>query len=407
MWLLCPCGGPIPSGAVTANSIERKSYSCALDSGRVAPPKIQGKNKSTGLLNRFTTSEVGVTPKRRATIRDVARKAGVSPATVSRYLNKKLQLPPESARRIEDAIWELDYKPNALARNLSVGETRLIGFVVPDIQNPFFAALAAAVERAAYEAGYRVLLCNTENQLDKELAYLDLLSHRIADGILLVSNHAYDAAVAAIVAGHRNVVVLDEDIPSVRVHRVLAHNERGGWLATRHLIDNGHRQIAHVGGPEGLFSADARYAGFRRAMEEAGLDRAASTVIRGPYTYLFGEGVLPRLRDLNVTAVFCASDYVAVGALNAAIVAGLAVPRELSIVGFDDMPFANMLNPPLTTVRQPILEMGRLGVELLTDVLAGSEDSPRRALLDVDLVVRGSVWNQVRDASPPRQMEEA
>lgn len=334
-----------------------------------------------------------MTPKRRATIRDVARKAGVSPATVSRFLNKKLQLPPESAKRIREAIWELDYKPNALARNLSVGETRMIGLVVPDIQNPFFAALAEAVERAAYGVGYRVLLCNTENQLAKELAYLDLLSHRIADGILLVSNHAYDGSVAIAVGGHRNVVVLDEDIPSAHVHRVLAHNERGGWLATRHLIENGHKQIAHVGGPEGLFSADARYAGYRRALEEAGLEVAQSAVIRGPYTYLFGESVLPRLRDLRVTAAFCASDYVAVGALNAAVEAGLSVPRDLSIVGFDDMPFANMLNPPLTTVRQPVQEMGRVGVELLTEVLAGSEARPQRALLDVELVVRGSVWH--------------
>lgn len=339
----------------------------------------------------------------------MARAAGLSPAAVSRFLNKKLELPEESASRIRSAILELDYRPDATARNLTRGSTHVLGLVVPDVRNPFFAALAEAVESAAHANGYRVLLCNSNDDLERELGYLDLLGHRMVDGLLLLSNHANDRSIADAVNRYRNVVVLDEDIPTTNVPKVFAHNEVGGWLATRHLLERGHTRIAHVGGPEGLFSAEQRLSGFLRAMREAGVDVDPALVLHGPYTYAFGQEAYRRLASAGMTAVFSASDYVAVGLLNAASKAGLRVPEDLSIVGFDDMFFAGMLQPPLTTVHQPVEALAQAGVGFLIDTLTARSDTVRPpAVMDVELVVRGSVAELThRAAEEPHRSHHA
>lgn len=315
----------------------------------------------------------------------------MSPTTVSRFLNKKLDLPEDSASRIRAAIRALDYQPNATARNLTLGTTRLLAIVVPDIQNPFFSALAGTVEAAAQAEDYSVLLCNTQDDLRRELSYLALLERRIVDGILLLSNHAGDPRIVSTVNRLKHVVVLDEDIPGASVPKVFANNEEGGWEATRHLIDNGHRRIAYVGGPPQLYSAEGRRAGYVRAMTEAALPLDPSIMIRGPYTYEFGHEAFERLRESGATAIFCASDYVAVGVLNGALHANLEVPRDISLVGFDDMFFAEMLRPPLTTVRQPVKSLGETGVRLLLELINGKDREPDPDLLATQLVVRNSV----------------
>ena len=331
----------------------------------------------------------------------------MSPAAVSRFLNRKLELPEESASRIRTAIQELDYRPDATARNLTRGSTQVLGLVVPDVRNPFFAALAEAVEGAAHSSGYRVLLCNSGDDLDRELGYLDLLGHRMVDGLLLLSNHANESSIADAVNRYRNVVVLDEDIPATNVPKVFAHNEVGGWLATRHLLERGHTRIAHVGGPEGLFSAEQRQSGFLRAMREAGVAVEPELVLHGPYTYAFGQDAYRRLEAAGMTAAFSASDYVAVGMLNAASRAGRSVPHDLSIVGFDDMFFAGMLQPPLTTIHQPVEALARAGVQFLLDTLTARSDTvPAPAVMDVELVVRGSVSDLTHSASQAHRRSE-
>jgi LacI family transcriptional regulator len=327
------------------------------------------------------------------TIRDVAKAAELSATSVSRYLNGDIVLPRASASRIERAVRELNYQPNRLARNLSLGQSKMVGLIIPDISNPFFATLACAVEEVAFEAGYGVLLCNTRNDRNRELSYLQLLSGRQLDGIVFLTSHAEDPALGEILQRNRSVVLIDEDVAGVSAPRVFSENRTGGYLATRHLLDYGHTQIAFIGGPNNLLSTRERLAGFRCALEERGLRPILELIRFGPYTSDFGrEAALAFFNSSKrPTAVFASSDYVALGVLNAAHRSGLKIPDALSLIGFDDMPWAELLQPPLTTIRQSARELGSAGAKILLKVIAGAPVELMETRLPVELIERESV----------------
>ena len=328
-----------------------------------------------------------------ATIRDVAQAAELSPTSVSRYLNGGIVLPKASASRIERAVRELNYQPNRLARNLSLGHSKMIGLVIPDISNPFFATVACAVEEVAFSGGYSVLLCNTQNDRARELSYLQLLSSHQLDGILFLTSHPKDPALAEILQGNLNVVLIDEDVDGVSAPRIFCENRTGGYLATRHLLDCGHRRIAFIGGPDNLLSTQERYTGFRNALKEAGLKPAREMVRFGPYTSDFGREIALRFFKVQrpPTAIFASSDYVALGVLNAAHAAGIQIPGALSLIGFDDVPLAALLQPPLTTIRQSASGLGAEGTKLLLRLIQGKKVKPIEIRLPVQLIKRGSV----------------
>jgi LacI family transcriptional regulator len=335
------------------------------------------------------------------TIRDVAKAAGVSAGTVSRYLNKTLSLPVTTAEQIERAREALAYRPNLLAQRLSTGSSELIGLATPEIANPFFASLAAAAEEEARKRGYSILITSTNGDPDIECANIDRLDARHVDGLLVLTNRPDDGRIRQRITGRRDVVVLDEDVPGADVARIFVENEQGANQATRFLIASGHRRIAHVGGPRDLFSAMERFNGFTRALREAGATFDPSLVRFGDYDRASGLVAIRSLMSDFIdppTAVFTGSDYIALGVLQGLNEMGLQAPRDLSIVSFDDMPFAELLHPPLTTVRQPIVEMGRLGVSTLLAQLRENQ-APRLARLPTELVVRGSV----AEAAPPRR----
>lgn len=326
-----------------------------------------------------------------ATIRDVAREAGVSPATVSRYLNGNIELPAETAGRIDAASKRLGYRPNLLAKRLSLGSSETIGLVTPEIANPFFAALAAAAEDEARREGFSILLSSTGGDLEMEAASIDRLAARHVDGLLVLTNRVDDGRLRDLIDGRTDVVVLDEDVPGARVTRIFVENEAGAYDATRHLIAAGHRRIAHIGGPEQLLSSRERFAGFARAMAEAGLPVEDGLVRFGAYERDFGcEATRAILANGRPTAVFTGSDYIAVGVLQELAAQGLSVPGNLSLASFDDMPFADLLSPPITTVRQPIEALGRLGIRTLLAQIRGEEPPPTQRL-PTQLVVRRSV----------------
>jgi LacI family transcriptional regulator, galactose operon repressor len=335
------------------------------------------------------------TLKRRktTTIRDVARAAHLSPTAVSRYLNRTMILPAQSATRIEEAIRKLDYQPNGLARNLSLGSSRTIGLVIPEISNPFFASLATAVEEVAFQAGYGVLLCNTHNSPDRELSYLRLLSTRQIDGIVYLTSHADNPDLLAMMARDERIVLVDEDVAGVPAPRVFCENRVGGHIATKHLLEHGHERIAFIGGPKKLLSSRERHAGFENALRECKMKSRSRFVRFGSYTAAFGKEVAMEMltRSERPTAFFAASDYVALGVLNAAKSLGISVPNDLSLVGFDDMPFAELLSPPLTTVRQPIQALGEAGARLLIQLIKGEIDQLPLLQLPVELISRSSV----------------
>ncbi len=339
--------------------------------------------------------------KTATTIRDVALLAGVSPATVSRHLNKSIVLPAETAERIAQACATLGYRPNQLAKRLSLGHSEVIGLVTPEIGNPFFAALAAAAEDESRQAGYSLLIMSTSGDLQREIANLDKLASRQVDGLIVMTNRLDDGRLRSIVTGRTDIVLLDEDIPGAHVARIFVENETGAFTATRFLLDAGHRRIAHIGGPRDLFSARERFAGYARALTEAGVSVDDGLVRFGDYDRATG---LSAVRDLlagasRPTAVFTGSDYIAIGVIAGLREAGLSSPRDVSLASFDDMPFADLLDPPLTTVRQPIEELGREGVRtLLAQIRTGTMAGTMR--LATSLVVRGSV---APPAAPSRQ----
>jgi LacI family transcriptional regulator len=331
-----------------------------------------------------------------ATIHDVAEHAGVSATTVSRYLNRRIELPQPTASRIDAAIEALDYRPNLLARRLSTGRTEAISLVAPEIGNPFFAELMAAVEHEAQRQGYAVYMSSTRGDPALELAALRRLRDRHVDGMILMTNRVDDGTLAAMIAESGPVVLLDEDVPGAPAPRIFVENEHGTYLATRHLVAAGHRAIAFAGGGEGLLSTRQRRLGFERAMAEAGVPVRPEHLIFGAYSRSFGRLTARQLLQLDEppTAIVAGSDHIAIGALQELNDRALSVPEDISLVGFDDVPIAELVDPPLTTIRQPIAELGRQGLQTLMALIAGHETSPLTRL-PVELVVRRSV-------APPR-----
>ena len=328
-----------------------------------------------------------------ARLRDVAHAATVSVATVSRYLNGTLNLPAGTSARIAAAIRELNYEPNPHARRLSLGRSDMLGLVIPDIANPFFAELAAAVEEGAEANGLGLVLCVTRHRVDRELEYVARLRRNLVDGLLLVTDHGANEALGRTINAERGVVLLDEDIAGVHAPKVFADNRGGGVLAARHLIAAGHRRLGFVGGPEGMFSTVERRAGFLAEIEAAGAGRRMVFEIFGEYTVQHGLAAAERLPRVGMrpTALFVASDEITLGLLDGLRAHGVAVPGEISIVTFDDVGPSHLLQPPLTAIRQPIAEMGRQGVDLLLARLRGGTVPSAPLQLPVQLVERGSV----------------
>lgn len=328
-----------------------------------------------------------------ATLSDVAAEAGVSPTAVSRYLNNRIELPQATRDRIDAAIAKLDYRPNVLARRLSTGKAEAISLVTPDIANPFFAELAAAVESEAYAHGYAIYISSTSGDLEQEADAIRRMADRHVDGLIMMTNRVDDGRLAALLEGRDNVVLLDEAIEGVTVPRVFVENVEGAYEATRHLIEMGHRDIALIGGPNQLMSVAERLAGYSRAMAEAGLSVRPGWVMLGEYSRSYGRAAAAILLDapMRPTAILACSDYIAIGVLQAVRARGLVIPADISLVGFDDMAFAELVDPPLTTVRQPLDEMGRLAVQYLIALLDGGPTPPSETRLPVQLVTRNSV----------------
>lgn len=329
-----------------------------------------------------------------ATVRDVAQRAGVAPSTVSRYLNGQLRLTPLIAERIGEAIATLQYVPHAVARNLATGESRTIGLIVPGVTNPFFAFVAEEVEALASAHGYSLLLCNTKGLAEREGAYVDLLSRGgIADGFIYVGMHPRNARLGAAIQRGCPIIVVDERIDGVPpVSTVFVDNYGGAFAATQHLLELGHRRIALSGGREDLMTTRERHAGYRAALEVAGLDVDPALAIFASYSEEAGHDAFVRFRALPdpPTAIFATADAIALGLYAAAAEHGLRIPDDLSVVGFDDIPVAQRLGPPLTTVRQPLHLIGQAACDLLLRRLQERDDTPHYMVLPVDFIVRHS-----------------
>lgn len=332
--------------------------------------------------------------KRKPTIADVAKQAGMSPTAISRWLNGKLTLPPKTANRVKIAVEALDYRPHAQARRLSRGRSDTIGIVIPDISNPFFALIASEAEQIVAEHGYDLIIWSSRNRIENELKCFERLSSGFVDGILLITNHADDGRLAkAINKLPGRTVIIDEDVPSATAPRFFVENESGGYAATRHLLDHGHRHILHIGGPRDVMSAVERAAGWSKALAEERILPAEEWRICTEYEVDPATLAAGRIFELapRPTAVFSGSDAIALGVIRQARAYGVRIPEDLSLVGFDGLPIVELIGPPLTSVAQPIDQLGRLGAQALVDLLSGSNINSETQRLPIGLVSRSSV----------------
>jgi LacI family transcriptional regulator len=327
----------------------------------------------------------------RPTIYDVARLAGVSTATVSRSLNGTGQIAPGTRAAIDAAVEQLGYRPNTIARSLVTKSTQTIALLLPDITNPFYAALVSGIQQRALEAGYTMLLCTTEGDPEREEQYLSVLRAKQVDGALVDGLVLPPDRVARFVADGFPIVCLDRDVDSASVPLVQVDNRLGAKLATEHLLSLGHTRVAHVAGAPELGISEQRVAGYREALAEAGIEPDPALVAVGSFTVEGGyEAAKSLLADGSPTAVFAANDLSAIGVLNAIAESGRRVPADVSVVGFDDLHLSAYTTPPLTTIHQPALEIAERAMQLLLDLSNGRKVRRLRHVLEPALVVRGS-----------------
>ena len=325
-------------------------------------------------------------------MRDVAEHAHVSVTTVSHVVNETRPVSDELRARVLAAIEELDYQPNILARSLRRGKTHTIGMIVPDSANPFFAEVARGIEDTSFENSHSLILCNSDGDLEKELLYTDVLTEKQVDGILFVAAGVSTQHINALQARRMPVVVVDRDIPDVAVDSVLTDNAQGGWLATRHLIELGHRRIGCIAGPSDLTPSADRVTGYSQALAECGVPVDEALIAKGDFQYESGYQATRQLlaMDNPPTAIFACNDLMAVGAISAAVEMGFQVPADMSVIGFDDVRLASFANPPLTTIVQPKYEMGVIAAQMLLERVGDLDTPPRRTMLDTSLLVRQS-----------------
>ncbi len=326
------------------------------------------------------------------TIRDVARLAGVAPITVSRVLNNAGPVNIKTRARVEAAIAQLHYVPNVLARSLRFKRTQTLALVITDITNPFWTRVARGVEDTARRSGYSVILCNTDENEAIQLETVNLLLQKQADGILLVPRRNGAALVERIHRQQVPVVVLDRRIPGLPVDIVRGDSEGGAYALTRLLLALGHRRITLLSGPEDVPTAADRAAGFQRALSEAGC-AAECQVLFGEYSYASGKALAAQaLASVPVpSALFAGNNLIATGALHAVLASGRQVPRDISLVCFDDFPPELLVEPFFTTAAQPAYELGCQATRLLLERLSGSfTGGPREIVLPVEIITRRS-----------------
>lgn len=339
---------------------------------------------------------------RRPTIRDVARVAGVAVSTVSYVINRSGQVSAETRLRVNNAIHSLRYEPNLLARNLKAGRAGSIGLIAPDLKNPYFVAIAAGVQDVAQARDMLLVLCTTQSAPHWENYYSQVLRARRLDGLIFLSGTGLLTSSLMELIQTDSVVLVDERLPGLEVPAVTSTNRRGARAVADHVLRHGHRQVGIIGGPPRLWTSGQRMAGYREALAAAGIEPDAVPVVAGDYHQDSGFAaarVLLEGRALGrPTALICANDLMAIGAMLYCQEIGLDVPGDVSICGFDDIPLASLVQPGLTSVDQCGQTLGRSACRLLLRLIApptADDLDPIETDHPTRLVVRGSV------AAPP------
>jgi len=326
-----------------------------------------------------------------ATIRDVAAKAGVSAATVSRIINNKGQATPETIARVHAIIKELGYKPNVVARSLTSRKSNTIALLVPTISNPFFPELARGVEDVANSYGLNIFLCNTDDEREKVNNYLVSLRERYVDGVIINSLNLTNEDLEELHSNGIPTITLDRTFSNHEFSSISVKHRIGAQLATKHLIDIGCKRIGLIRGPEDDFTAVQRMWGYRDYVKEFDwFDQ--SWIALGDFSVKSGYLCMKELfqRHPDIDGVFASNDLMAIGLLKAAHEWGRKVPDELAIIGFDGIDMSQYTNPPISTIKQPSYEMGKMAMEELLRLIKKPESDFNKIELDVELILRES-----------------
>lgn len=328
-----------------------------------------------------------------ASIRDVAERAEVSTATVSHVLNGTRYVSPQLTERVQTAMVELDYQPDAVAQSLRRRKTLTLGLLVPSVEIPFFASVAYSIERSAAANGYNIILCNSDWEMTTEQGHLrDLLARRV-DGLICISASMGATEIGPVIEGGTPVVMFERRMPDVGLDAVGIDNELGAYKATRHLLELGHRRIAVVQGMVISTVSDERLNGYRRALDEASVPVDDTLLFSGNFLPDTGWQATDQFlaQEKRPTAIFAFNDLMAFGVLHRLNQLRLRVPQDVAVVGFDDIPLSSYMSPGLTTLRQPLRKMGQRAVDLLLQRIAGEgPEKARYIMFEPELIVRGS-----------------
>jgi len=335
---------------------------------------------------------------RQVSIKDIARLAHVSHPTVSRALQNSPLVNHKTAEKIRRIAEQAGYRPSAVARGLVTRRTKTIGLVVTTVADPFISEVFSGIEQEAHDRGYCVFLAESNADPQREKEVVRSFAERRVDGIIVTSSRVGALYLPLLEEMMVPIVLLNDQHPGAFVHSVMIRNQEGSRAAASHLIGLGHRRIAYLGDQTGYQSDAERYAGYREALEAAGIGFTPVLVVQGDGKPEGGQRAMNQLLAIAdpPTAVCCYNDMSALGAMRAIRQRGLRVPEDISVVGFDDLFFASYTQPPMTTVRQPMRRMGQLAMESLFKLMSGDE-SEIRIKVDAELIVRESTA-QVKSA---------
>jgi len=326
------------------------------------------------------------------TIKDVAKLAGVHPSTVSRVINNDSRISEKTKEKVILIISKLGYTPNAIARGLKTKRTYTLGILIPDITNPFFAEIARGVEDAANKNNFNVILCNTDDKLKKERTYLQILRGKRVDGLILGTAHIKDKSILELEREKFPYILVSRNIEGLDKNCIIVDDVEGGMMATEYLIKLCHRRIAHITGPLKTRSALNRLEGYKLALKKYKIAYKDELVGEGDFKIKGGYQVMKRFLKLTEPpgAIFAANDLLALGAMQAIQKKSFHVPEDFSVVGFNDIELASFVYPALTTIRQPMLEMGALAVKMLLRIIEEGEFNQRKIVLKPKLIIRES-----------------
>ena len=330
------------------------------------------------------------------TIKDIAAATGFSPATVSLVLNNKpCRISKETRKKILETADTLGYHPNAAAVSLKTNRSHTLGLIIPEFQNDFHAAFAASMEEVCKEKGWSMIVCATNFDIDRERSYIENFAMKNIDGICIASTPTKDIQInndniQRILSLNIPLVLKDMTFYDPRANVVSSDHEKGGYMATSHLLSQGHTSIAFITGPLTWEGSAARLSGCKKAFQDFGITWDDSMVYVGDYSYHSGLDGIDFLCDKRFTAVFAFNDMMALGVYKGLAKYNLSVPNDVSVIGYDDLSISKIIHIPLTTIRQPVDEMGKRTAEILIEAAEKPDTAPVISKHEVSLVVRES-----------------